>query len=71
MPKVLLNNTHMKYASYFYLVFVVVGILFFIQAFQQYQAGEVYWLDVLLGFAAFFYAGLRIRMAKRYSNNRK
>ena len=61
----------MKYAPYFYLVFVVVGILFFVQAFQQYQAGENYWLDVLLGCAAFFYAGFRIRMAKRYTQNRK
>ena len=61
----------MKFAKYFYILFALIGVLFFVQAYQDYQAGKNFWLNVLLGAAAIFYAGFRIRMFNRYTGNRK
>ncbi len=61
-------KSYIKYFQYFYLL---IAILFLIDAFKKYQIGEVFWISLLLAGFAFFMFIFKRRFAQRYEDRNK
>lgn len=61
-------KSYIKYFQYFYLI---IAILFLVDAFNKYQKGEVFWINLLLASCAIFMFYFKRRFAKRYEDRNK
>lgn len=61
-------KSYIKYFQYFYLL---IAILFLVDAFMKFQKGEVFWISLLLAGCAVFMFIFKRRFAQRYEDRNK